>query len=370
MRVGAAIAGMLLAAPLSLMAAVIDVREQVAVAPGTLLTLGDVAVVTESDAARSAALRALPLGPAPAAGRTWRLTYEDLRQRLQARGENLAAIEFRGRQAVTVTSAETSARESKPAAVVAPPARVAPPPSESARRRANLLVASALERSFKAASSTSAVQFRCEVADADVASVLACRPDAIHFVPAAMIADQNNNLTAWWLTPAGQRVDVPVRATFSERRQVLSVKYSIPKGYTLQPEDLAWMPAEDDATGVARLADVVGKETTRTLRAGQVIAPPDVADVPLVRTNDIVTVVVRRPGIAVRRQCKALSSGSLDDTVTLVALDDSRLRLQAIVTGYHEATISAAGEALDGATPISNTTRSTRNFVPAPGDRP
>ena len=72
---------------------------------------------------------------------------------------------------------------------------------------------------------------------------------------------------------------------------------------------------------MTRLGDALGKETTRPLRAGQPITTADVVRVPLVRTNDIVTVVVRRPGIAVRRQCKALSTGSLDDTVTLVALD-------------------------------------------------
>jgi hypothetical protein len=61
--------------------------------------------------------------------------------------------------------------------------------------------------------------------------------------------------------------------------------------------------------------------------------------VPLVRANDIVTVQVVRPGIVVRRMFKSSNAGALHDTVSLVAVDDPRLKVQAIVTGYHEATM-------------------------------
>jgi hypothetical protein len=47
--------------------------------------------------------------------------------------------------------------------------------------------------------------------------------------------------------------------------------------------------------------------------------PQDVQRVPLVRSNDIVTVTVRRGGITVKRPLKARSEGAAGDTITGVA---------------------------------------------------
>src|SRR5690606_34127807 len=83
---------------------------------------------------------------------------------------------------------------------------------------------------------------------------------------------------------------------------------------------------------------VIGRETTRSLSAGQSLTADDVQNVPLIRTGDIVTVYSRKPGVVVRMEAKARSGGALGDQVILMTLD-GREKLQARVTGFHQAEV-------------------------------
>lgn len=327
--------------------AVIDLRERATVLSQGMVTLGDIADVRDVDPQRATALREFPLFPAPAPGRSLRFTYEDLRQQLLARGENLVAIELRGRKAVTVTGVA----DPPPPVLAEPKAKPIERPAVSVRvtdvdrRKAELVMTAALERAFQPRGPVPSVKIRCTLATADVAAVLNCPPEQIRFEAARIEGAGPHSLTAWWRTETGERVRVPVTAEFNPRKQVLALTQGVAKGTILQPEDLEWVDLDDqEQVESLKLADVLGKEATRSLRAGQRITSADLASVPLVRTNDIVTLVVRKPGIAVRRPGKALGTGGLHETVNVVALDDPRIRFPAVVTGYHEVTLNFVAE--------------------------
>ena len=328
-------------------AGVIELRDRVSVPAGSVVRLGDVAAIHDGDDRRATSLRELPLGPAPAAGRTLPISYDEVRQKLQARGENLAAIEFRGQRQVVITAAATApVMASKTADLATKPVDRNPPrprvraASDSEQRRAETLLVSVLERVFKPTETGISVDFECELAPVDAARIVNCRPEELHFVSAALRSDVATPLTVWWMDSRSvERQEAAVMVTIKPRSQRLAVRYATPKGFPVRPDDLMWVDADETTAGLQHLGDAVGKETTRSLRAGQALVPTDLASVPLMRTNDIVTVVVRRPGISVRREFKALSSGAMNDTVSLVALNDPRLRIQAVVTGYREATL-------------------------------
>ena len=65
--------------------------------------------------------------------------------------------------------------------------------------------------------------------------------------------------------------------------------------------------------------------------------------VPLIRSNDIVTVVSRRGRVAIRSEMKARTEGSLGETVTLTSLKGQDAIL-ARVTGLHEAEVITADD--------------------------
>ncbi len=337
--------------------AVIDLRERATVLSEGMVTLGDLADVRDADPQRATALREFALFPAPAAGRSIRFTYEDLRQHLLARGENLVSIELRGRRAVTVTGVVDTPPPALGEAKSKPPERpaVAVRVSDVDRRKAELLMTAALERAFQPRGPVPSLKIRCTLETETVFPVLGCTPEQIHFEAARIEGTGPHALTAWWRTETGERMRVPVTAEFLFQKQTLALKQGIAKGSILQPEDLEWVDATEGQVESLKLADVLGKEAARPLRSGHRITSDDLVTIPLVRANDIVTLVVRKPGIAVRRPGKALAAGGLHETVMVVALDDPRIRFPAVVTGYHEVTLNFVAE--ESSAPISDADR-------------
>jgi len=342
-----AVLAVLLWLPLTCAAAVIDVRDRVTVGDGALVRLKDVARITDSDPIKAAALGEITLSPAPAAGRSQRMRFEDLRNRLQAHGVNLSEIEFRGQTVTTVTTASPLPERPTVASRVEPPK----PATKLQQQQADQLVQKAVQRAFRLnATESLPIRVTCGCEPDDVPLILATAADRIRFAEPQIQVGAPQAITAHWedATGALQSVVVQVSVDLAPRR--LAVRHAIPSGYPLQPDDLEWVTGDIEPNAIIQLSDAVGKEATRTLRAGQMLETEMLATVPLVRANDIVTVQVRRPGVTVRRMFKANTAGALNDTVTLVAVDDPRLRVQAVVTGFHEATM------LDVAAP-SNSSR-------------
>lgn len=344
-------------------AAVIELRDQVQLSDAAVIRLGDVARVVEADPQRTAELSQITLAPAPAAGRQARLQHDDIRARLLATGVNLAGVEFRGRSFVLVSGA-TSGRATK---VAVKPAAAAAATSVQTRRAEELLTA-AFQRQFQPANAAvSGLRVRFELTPEQTGQILAAEAERIEFVDPVLRSGGPQALAVRCPQTGGGDVSVSVTAWVTPAPRALGVRYALPKGHVLTADDLVWSAAADGEAGIQRLGDAIGKETTRPLKSGQLLSPGDLTLIPLVRANDNVTVVVRRPGLTVRRPFKALSTGGLNETVHLAALDDPRQRIQAVVTGYHEATLS--GETTESRDLIQDATGVIR-FEPAASAAP
>ncbi len=354
--------------------AVIELRADVQVEPSSLVLLGQVATIHAADQAEQQRLERLVMSPAPAAGRTLRVTHDDVRIRLQGAGINLATIEYRGR---STTAIRAVARPPLPTEVTPLDASTGKsasrsvsmtPPSSREITAAAEHVAKVFRRAFRLEGAAFAEQqVTCELAPADVRTVLNVPVEQLRFRESQFDPEAAVPLTLWWTDAEGATHDIPVRVSLTTVPQVLAVRQALPIGAVLKPDDLTWVPADENTPGIPRIADAIGQEVTRSLRAGQRLRPEDLRPIDLVHSNDLVTVVVRRSGIVVKRTFKALSSGALHETVNLVAIDDPRLRIQGVVTGVQQASVS--GEPLEprnqyqderGVVPLTPTQRPVR----------
>ena len=132
---------------------------------------------------------------------------------------------------------------------------------------------------------------------------------------------------------------VRFRASVVPKQRVLAARFALPRGHIIKADDLTMKPIDNENLPVIRFEEIIGTETTRAIGQNKSITKQDVKSVPLVRSNDIVTVTSRVGGISVRRQMKSRGNASRGETVTLISLD-GRQSLQATVTAFHEAEIA------------------------------
>ncbi|WP_083265700.1 flagellar basal body P-ring formation chaperone FlgA [Pseudomonas sp. 1D4] len=133
--------------------------------------------------------------------------------------------------------------------------------------------------------------------------------------------------------PAGwQRVVV---SQASARLPVLVSRVSIERGATLEASQLERkvMPLERLRQGFHQdPAEVVGQSARRSLRAGQVIGPANLAPPVLVRRGQRVTVLATAGGLNASVEAEALEDGRLGERIKLRNVS-SRKPLEAKVTG-------------------------------------
>lgn len=97
----------------------------------------------------------------------------------------------------------------------------------------------------------------------------------------------------------------------------------------------------------------MGLEATRAIRSDEAISRTNARKVPLVRSNEVITVYSRRPGITVKRFMKSRGTGAVGDSITAVSLDrGGRDKLLVRVTGVREAEILNTGGQSPTAKPL------------------
>ncbi|MEM1061145.1 MAG: flagella basal body P-ring formation protein FlgA [Planctomycetota bacterium] len=119
--------------------------------------------------------------------------------------------------------------------------------------------------------------------------------------------------------------------------------HDLDRGIVLSARDLT--PAQNP-DGAEDAADLIGRKLTKPIRGGEPIPEQASESVPLVKPNNVVSAVVRKRGLTVRRLMRARGTGGLGEEVTLVPLDGGRERLVGRVIGFQEVelvTASAAG---------------------------
>jgi flagella basal body P-ring formation protein FlgA len=328
--------------PLAVRAGVIDVHPSAKVSSG-VVRLGDVADIAEDDPETAERLEAITLGPVPGPGRKLRITQQTIRRRLLAYGVNLSQIEFAGQSLVVVESDSEPAPAQLPATDATPALPITPPPltiSEMQRRKAEDWVQQAFRQQYHTADDAlGPLDLRVRIADDDIPLILDLAPQRLRFAERGLELGGPQSLTLIVPGTDGETTFLRLEAWLSEAPQILTVAHTVPKGQVLTPEDVVEMPAKDGQAGLQLRQDVIGQEAARDLRPGQPLHSRDITKIPLVRNNDLVTVRVRSAGLTVSRVFRSSGSGARGEIVTLVALEDPREKLQATVTGWHEAEV-------------------------------
>lgn len=327
--------GLLLMAVSESHGAILKLREVPCGSSGNVVTLGDVAEVLDADPNRVRALREIFLAPSPAPGGEILLDHEEIKRRLQAVGVNPLEIEFQGESRVRVKGTTIQ----KPVAVERPQQI-----SSSQQQKSVKLVEGAVEEFLSR---------RYPHAGRFVASARMSEEQMNQLVPegiqrisvsggTAPFAEEQTYLVEFTTKEGEGRVlQIPCEAAVVPR--VLALLRPVSRGQIIKVEDLGWRnPTDQEMKKLpqAQPQQVIGREATRDMTGGEAITSTSVRTVPLVSSGDVITVYSRRGGITVRCDVKAMGTAGLGETVLVQHGSDSRVRLAARVTGYHEATLT------------------------------
>jgi len=311
----------------------------------SLIRLGDLAQISNCDEATKTRLAELTIGPAPAAGREATIRLDTIRRELALRGIDQTALEFAGASEIIVENR----------------------PQRRTRLESNRRVNSQIVEHVEKAITAYLKSVSNQLGPVDVI----VRESSYGNLPETLRRHHQLNVSggqAPWtglqsFSVSFQQLDgrtafLNVEAVISQRPQVLALKHGLPRGQVIRNVDLIWMDSSDLTDGFDDPAEVVGTETTKSIRANAPIRPDDIRMLPLVRRNDIVAVTAQVGTVSVMRYCKSLDEGTLGQFVTLVPVNGQE-RITAKVSGYREAVIM-----IDQ--PISNASQPTQVRRPPP----
>lgn len=320
----------------TLQAAIIRFYESAEV-DAPVVTLGDVADIRDNNPERVARLEKITLMPAPSVGNSEQIGFATIRSRLQAQGVNLARIEFSGNSVIRVTA--FGRREGS----LGSNGQSTDAVSNGKVRRAERNLKKAIGQYLRSrASGPGQFELSVRIPEEHVPQILAADPSRLRIEGGKPPWDEPQTFLVRISDQAGMKQSIQVACRIAPHPRVPALRHAVPRGHVLKRGDLTLRQVDNPRDAVTRLEDVLGRETKRTLRRGDTIARDDIREVPLIRSNDIVTVYARSGGIVVRRQLKARADGAKGDTVKLVTLDGRETVLGRVV-GFHEAEVIGAG---------------------------
>ena len=308
-------------------AAEIRLRQQ-CIPHGTVIVLGDVAEIYSADATQTEKMAAIELFPAPAASQQRVLRVREVQDMLMLRGLNLAEHQFSGAsQVVLASGGDTTRNESV---------------SSTASKRAHRRVQEALLQYLQSKSGSSdqlVLQFEMTPALARAVANPA-QQIAIGGGSAPWTGMQHFQITTDSSdSPSRIALDVQVIAP----TLVVAAMRSISRGAVIRESDLTLVrevPRDGESSVFHSVEEVAGKQTTRAIPDGKILAPDDLQSQTMIHKGDVVTVYARSAGIKVRTTARAKDDGSLGDLVTLETMND-RKQYQARVCGAREAEVLA-----------------------------
>lgn len=304
---------------------------------GSVVRLGDVAEIVGADDATQQQLAGVELMPAPPPAMRRALRAAEVVDLLHLRGVTLVGYQLSGASQIVI---EGSVPRSQPNA--------APQPNQFAVRRATTRVRDAIAGHLEtAAPDHEAWQVDVKL-DGSQVDRLAQGRGALRVTGGA----------APWVGRQVFAVDTATADGTGPLRVVADVRllpavvvavHSLPPGARIGSNDVQLKRTTTASTGrsggvtaLRTLDQVVGRETTRAVTAGQAFDRTLLRRPLLVRRNDVVTVYARTPGIRVRTNARAREDGSQGDLIMVESLTDRR-RYFARVTGPREVDVYAGG---------------------------
>jgi flagella basal body P-ring formation protein FlgA len=309
----------------SLQAAEIRLRQQCN-PHGSVVVLGDVAEIFSADAEQAEKLAAVELFPAPATSQQRVLRVREVQDILALRGINLTELQFSGSIQAMISTSEHADRDQNL--------------TSSAAKRAHRRLQEAIQQYLQSKTGTNeprTLQFEATPALARAAAG-SMQPISISGGSAPWIGKQR--LEAAVDSSEGS-VRLPLDVQVAVPTAVVAVVHSLARGAVIREADLALVhDVAGDVGGINRIEDVVGKQTTKAIPDGKILAADDLQTPLIVHKGDVVTVYARSPGIRVRTMARAREDGGLGDLVTLESMND-RKSYQARVCGIRETEVIA-----------------------------
>lgn len=305
---------------------------------GDYLVLKDVATVRTGDAETTQRLENAVLGPAPSPGRRTSLDAAAVRSRLRALNFDVASFDFSGHSRIVVTG--EAVEKSRPALTITRPET---PVRDWQVKRAEQLLVDEFRRHLRhRAPELGLVDVTLEVPRDAAPAIIEARVGGYQFTGGGPNWNEPQSITVRYIGRERQVRESTIAVDVQPLPHVLVAAQDLPRGHVIRAENLTQRQIENAADGLADPRLLVGKETRKAIRTGNVVASSDVRSVPLVRANDIVTLVSRSGGIAVQSYARARRDGALGDEIAVQTIEKREL-LVGRVTGYHEVEIVTAG---------------------------
>lgn len=361
------------AAPLGATAAEITLRDEAASVPGGLVRLRDVAAVTGAGAE---ALADAPLMPSPAPGTSQLLSAGAVRDMLAAQGHSIGRHRYRGAYNVRVSTPTDSvaadidsegwraAPASDPRGTAfrvlptitreAPgprPRSITPAQVKAAHERVAAIVQEALDQRRAPGSP------RLAVRGVELSAVGQRRVAEAADEPIVAVLNENPPLTPGKLRAPlliGGSADDSLAALIDLVEQPPRVVAATPlkPGALLTTSSLRieLVPVEEvgrpRSGGYTTLEEAVGREATRSLRAGEPLSDENTATPLMVRRGEEVVVVSGGGGVSVSLRVIATQEGRVGDLVTVETADRSD-RFSARVVGPRKLAVLAGAPGLN-----------------------
>jgi len=278
-----------------------------AVVTGPALTLGDIAVVEGDDAGRVAMFRQIPLGPAPAPGSTFEMSWADVASRLAASGVDFAGVVWQTQPAVTITrKAQVISRQSL---------------LETARAAVDRLLGAKAGRSRDEINIAVLSGPRDIEAPLGNAVLTAQVPFGVKFgVPTVVYVHVDVD---------GRRVgSYQVRFNVEALRPVVVAARTIPWGAEIKPEDVrvARMDISRLAAGfIDDPAEAVGKMANRTINPGTPIVRQMFGNPVLVRAGSFVTIKAVAGDAEISASGMALQNGAAGQIIKVRNINSQKI---------------------------------------------
>jgi flagella basal body P-ring formation protein FlgA len=307
-------------------AAEIRLRQQCS-AQNTLVKLGDIAEVYSTDAAQADSLKQIELFPSPNADQPRIVRFAELQELLSLRGVNLAEHRISGSSTVQINS------EKK---------KIEQPLSDMAVKRVDRRVKEAIAKYLQEQSSVSTqrtLEFELTAAQQRAVSASSL-PLKVRGGKAPWDGTQKFTLT---VDAAEGPFNFSVEARVKTPSMVVAAVRSLPRGAIIRAGDVNMVhgnPGDGDNGSFASIEEVIGKQTTKVVAEGKILAP-DVLQSPLmVRRGDVVTVYARSAGIRIHTTARAKDDGATGDLVSVETMTD-RKQFTARVSGPRELEVFA-----------------------------
>jgi len=332
-------------------AAEIQFRSEAIVTRG-IVRLGNVAEVLTSDANEARLLEGIALVPAPSSDVPKLLKRQEVQQLLQLSGVALREHRFGGAEVTQIRTGEAAASQRPIQEVVAiqivPVTPKAQPPLENQPAYPQQQPVAATPAGRVSQAIVAHLQTVSET-PAEWQAEVAMSPRVMQTLGDQTIVRVEGGISPWlgrqqFMLLVGNPAAptrLPVEAEITGTARAVSVVRTIERGSLLTEADLQLQTVTLQRSQAIVLdpQQLIGRETTRTLNAGQVVTNDMVRTVRLVKRGEEIQVFSIGAGLQISEPGKALSDGSQGDTIQVEFVD--RRKMSVRVTGLRRGEVYA-----------------------------